>query len=76
MNAPVFSSIENVWDTLRVDPLTREYATYTGKFHGTMTDTTGGVTIVAGIETGVVVKRKDGWKLLRGQSSLLPEEEQ
>jgi len=72
-NAPAFRLIENVWDTLRIDPLTRDYATYTGKFHSTMTDTAGNITTVAGIETGVVIKRQDGWKLLRGQTALLPE---
>lgn len=72
-NAPAFRLIENVWDTLRIDPLTRDYATYTGKFHSTMTDTAGHVTTVAGIETGVLIKRRDGWKLLRGQTALLPE---
>jgi len=75
-NAPAFSSIDNVWVTLRVDPLTREYATYSGTLHTTMTDTAGNVTKASAIETGVVVKRKDGWKLLRGQTSLLPAEEQ
>lgn len=71
-NAPVFTLVDNVWDSLRVDPLTREFATYTGTLHGTMIDTAGKVTKVSAIETGVVVKRNDGWKLLRGQTSLLP----
>jgi len=75
-NAPAFSSVDNVWDTLRVDPLTREYATYSGTLYTTMTDTAGTVTRVSAIETGVVVKRKDGWKLLRGQTSLLPQDGQ
>jgi hypothetical protein len=75
MNAPAFSAVDNVWRTLRVDPLTREYATYSGTLHATMIDTTGNVTKVSMIETGVVIKRKDGWKLLRGQTSLLSDNE-
>lgn len=71
MNSPAFSSVDNVWDTLRIDPLTHEYATYSGTLRSTMTDTAGIVTEVAAIETGVVVKRKDGWKLLRGQTTAL-----
>jgi hypothetical protein len=72
-NAAAFSSVDNVWDTLRVDPLTSEYATYSGTLHATMIDTAGQVTKLSMIETGVVVRRKDGWKLLRGQTTLLPE---
>ncbi len=72
-NAPAFSSVDNVWDALRVDPLTREYATYSGILHSTMTDTADRAANVSMIETGVVVKRKDGWKLLRGQTALLPD---
>ncbi len=72
MNAPAFRLVDNVWDTLRIDPLTREYATYSGTLHATMIDTAGTFTKATAVETGVVVKRKDGWKLLRGQTSLLP----
>ncbi|NIR51650.1 hypothetical protein GWO43_24000 [candidate division KSB1 bacterium] len=73
-NESLYSSVENTWDIIRIDPLTHQYATYTGTLHGTWIDTTGKATNVSLIETGIVVKRKDGWKLLRGQTAALPEQ--
>lgn len=70
-NAPLFVSIDNSFDTLRIIPLNSEMATYTGKVHSTMTDTSGHVTTVELIETGTVIKRKDGWKLLNGQTAVI-----
>jgi len=71
--APANRSVDNQWETLRIDPLTHEYATYTGKLRGTMIDTAGSIVKYTLLETGVVVKRKEGWKLLRGHSSVLQE---
>ena len=71
LNAPKFASVENTFDTLRIIPLTTALATYTAKLRSVMTDTAGNVSSVNLIETGVVIKRKDGWKLLSGQTSLL-----
>ena len=71
--APALRSIENRWKTLRVDPLSADHATFSGKLTSTSVDTTGQVTTVSLLETGVVVKREDGWKLLRGQTVMLPE---
>ena len=72
LNAPRFTSVENMVDTLRIIPLSTELATYTAKLRSVMKDTSGNVSSLRLIETGVVVKRKDGWKLLHGQTSLLP----
>jgi hypothetical protein len=71
LNSPKFVSVENTFDTLRIIPLTTELATYTAKLRSVMKDTSGNVSSVNLIETGVVIKRKDGWKLLSGQTSLL-----
>ena len=71
LNAPKFVSVENTLDTLRIIPLTTALATYTAKLRSVMRDTAGNVSSVNLIETGVVIKRKDGWKLLSGQTSLL-----
>lgn len=70
-NAPALKSIHNSWDTLRVIPLTKELASYTGRLHSSMTDTTGRTTEYALVETGLLIRRKDGWKLLSGQTSML-----
>jgi hypothetical protein len=71
-SAPLFRSVVNEWDSLRVVPLTKELASYTGKLHSTITDTTGVTESYSLIETGVLIKRNDGWKLLHGQTAALP----
>ena len=71
LNAPRFVSVENTFDTLRIIPLTTALATYTAKLRSVMKDTSGNVSSLHLIETGVVIKRSDGWKLLSGQTSLL-----
>jgi len=71
LNAPRFVSVENTFDTLRIIPLTTALATYTAKVRSVMKDTSGNVASLQLIETGVVIKRSDGWKLLNGQTSVL-----
>lgn len=70
-NSKAFSSIEFHWDTLQIFPLSNEIASYTGIVGGVMTDTAGLKTQTRIIESGVVIKRDDGWKLLCGQSAAL-----
>jgi hypothetical protein len=71
LNAPMFTSVENTIDTLRIIPLSLELTSYTAKLRSVMKDTSGNVTSLRLIETGVVIKRKEGWKLLHGQTSLM-----
>jgi hypothetical protein len=70
-NAPRYKSIFNSFDTLNIIPLSREYVTYTGRLRSTMTDTTDNTMTFSLVETGVLVKRQDEWKLLSGQTSIL-----
>ncbi|MEZ4809256.1 MAG: nuclear transport factor 2 family protein [Allomuricauda sp.] len=70
-NAPLYQSIDNQWDTLRVTPLTKSLAAYTGRLRSTMTDTSGHVFSVKLVETGLLIKRHDGWKLLCGQTATI-----
>ena len=70
-NAKMFSEVIFEWDTLQIFPLTEEIANYSGIVEGSMTDTLGIVNSVLIIESGTVVKRSDGWKLLSGQSAVL-----
>jgi len=70
-NSHLFKSVDNKWDTLTVIPLSNKYATYTGHMLSIMTDTSGQVSEFKLTETGVLVKRNDGWKLLSGQTSVL-----
>lgn len=70
-NAQVFKTVDNSWDSLSVTPVSKDSASYAGKIRMTMVDTAG--TSYRGIlqETGVMIKRKDGWKLLHGRTASL-----
>ncbi|HOZ87721.1 MAG TPA: nuclear transport factor 2 family protein [Bacteroidia bacterium] len=68
-NASIYTSIVNAFDTLRIIPLSRELATYTGRLRSSITDTSGKVMAFSLVETAVLIKREDGWKLLNGQTS-------
>ena len=70
-NAPRFKSVENSFDTLRIIPLSESLATYTAQLRSVMTDTSGNIASLSLIESGVVIKRKDGWKLLSGHTSVI-----
>ena len=71
-SAQSFKSIINSWDTLRIFPLTKELATYTGRLRSEIVDTSDNVSSYILIETGVTIKRRSGWKLLCGQTAFLP----
>ena len=70
-NSKGFIAVDFNWETLQVIPLSDEIATYTGIAGGIMTDTLGVKSPVRIIESGVVIKRNEGWKLLCGQSAAL-----
>ncbi|MCH7637889.1 MAG: nuclear transport factor 2 family protein [Bacteroidetes bacterium] len=73
--APTLRSMDYRWQSLRIDPISDDRAIYTGTLSGAVTDTSGQVTNLSIIETGTVIRREDGWKLLNGQSAVLPVEE-
>jgi hypothetical protein len=66
-----YKLIDNRFDTLLIIPLNKELATYTGRLHSAMTDTSGIVLNFSLVETGILIKRPGGWKLLNGQTSIL-----
>jgi hypothetical protein len=70
-NAPKYKSIDNSFDTLQIIPLSKELAAYTGRLNSTMTNTSGETMTFTFVETGVLIKRQDGWKLLNGQTTIL-----
>jgi hypothetical protein len=70
-NAPQYLYIDNTFDTLRIIPLSKELATYTGRLTSKMTDRSNLTKAFSLVETGVLIRRQDGWKLLNGQTSLL-----
>ena len=70
-NAEHFESIENSYDSLSIIPLKNDLATYTATITSVMIDAEGTESTVRLVETGVVIKRNNGWKLLSGQTSLI-----
>ena len=67
-NNKSIQSISFEFETLEVFPLSETIANYSGIVNGEMTDTAKTVSNFKIIESGTLIKRKDGWKLLNGQS--------
>jgi hypothetical protein len=70
-NAGNYKLIDNNWTQLHINPLGRNLASYTGKITSAMTDTTGARVNIELIESGIVIRRNDQWKLLSGQTALI-----
>lgn len=70
-SAAKYTSIDNHWVELTIVPLTQAIASYTGKIHSRIVFSSGEETALDLMETGVLVKRKEGWKLLNGQTSAI-----
>ena len=68
--APSLRSMDNRWENLIVHPINNETATYSGNIRSIMVDSSGKSTTMFLQETGIVVKRKDGWKLVAGQTAV------
>jgi hypothetical protein len=69
--APTLRAVNNSFVALKVFPLTEKYATYTATIQSHVSDTMGMISNYSLLETGVLVKRAGGWKLLHGQTSIL-----
>lgn len=70
-NAPSLSYVNNEWDTLRIQTLSKNYASFSGLVNSTMV-TTGNDTFRTKLaETGLAVKRKTSWKLMNGQTNIV-----
>ena len=70
-NSRKFRSVDNSWKSLRIFPHSKALATFTGEISSTMIDTSGTVLKVSLLETGLAIKRSDGWNLLSGQTTVL-----
>jgi len=70
-NAPTVKLALFSWDTLKVFPLSKKIASFTGIVTGKIVDTQDVESVVRMIESGTLIKRNDGWKLLSGQTALL-----
>jgi hypothetical protein len=70
---PGYKSVESIWDTLYIQPISEDIATYTGRFFSTYVDTLGRVSKFEMMEIGVAAKKDGQWKLISGQTSLAPQ---
>lgn len=70
-NASLFKSVENSYDTLVIIPVKKDLASYTAVLTSVITDTLDQMSTMRLIESGLVVKRKSGWKLQCGQTSVI-----
>lgn len=70
-NAPMWETIEFEWDTLTIIPLSHEYINYSGTISTRMVDTAGSVFTSKMLETGILIRRTEGWKIFAGQSRLV-----
>ena len=69
-SAPRFQSVNNVYDSLEILPISNTSAMYTATVHSTKTDTSGKTTSHKLFENAMVIKRNDGWKLLCGKTTI------
>ncbi len=72
MNAPTLESMTLEWEDLTVIALSEVSANFHGIVHSVSRDTAGTVYDVRMIESGTVIRRPSGWRLLNGQTSMLP----
>ena len=70
-NAKLFTSVNNTFDTLIIVPLRSDLANYTCRLTSTMTLVNGKSSTMSMVESGTLIKRKDGWNLLCGHSTNL-----
>jgi penicillin V acylase-like amidase (Ntn superfamily) len=72
-NASSLRSVDNSFSKLFIMPLTNKYAQFTMSSHSTIVDSSGKSFKIRFVETGIMIKRQDGWKFLSGQTSVLNE---
>ncbi|MCE9539910.1 MAG: hypothetical protein K8R85_11930 [Bacteroidetes bacterium] len=70
-SAKLFTSVNNTFDTLIIVPLRNDLANYTCRLTSAMTLVDGKSSTMSMVETGTLIKRKNGWKLLCGQTTIL-----
>ena len=70
-NARAMVTTDFRWKNLKIYPLSKSIANFSGEVSGLAVDTTNIKIDMSIIESGTLIKRKDGWKLLSGQSTIL-----
>jgi hypothetical protein len=69
-NAGNYKEIDNAFENLTIEAISLDSASYSGKIRSSITDTTNNSTTIYLNEKGKLIKRKDGWKLLNGETSV------
>ena len=67
-NSKGINFIEFSWENIKIVPLTNNIANYSGIVKCVQVDTNNNSATFKIIESGTLIKRKDGWKFLNGQS--------
>lgn len=62
-------SVNLQWDSLEIQPLTSEQATFTAHYRQFMTDTAGRESVLIGVVNGALIRRSDGWKFHHAETS-------
>lgn len=70
-NAGKFPLVDNSFDSLHIEPLTKTNASYTAVIRSVMTDTSGKKDTFFLKESGILIKRENGWKLLSGKTTIV-----
>lgn len=69
--ADFYQKVDNRWEYLKIDVLTNDHVFYTGKLDCNWIDSTGLSTKYKMLETGLVIRTVNGWKITGGQSTMV-----
>ncbi|WP_298760461.1 hypothetical protein [uncultured Psychroserpens sp.] len=72
LNSKSIKTANFSWHKVEFFPLSEKIASYSGIVNSEITDTTDSTATFQIIESGTVIKRKNDWKILNGQSAILP----
>jgi hypothetical protein len=71
LNASKYKTVDNTFEILEIIPISKTLASYSGRVRSVMTLTTGKAMTFVLSENGEMIKRNDGWKLLKGKTTFL-----
>lgn len=70
-STPFHKEVISTWDSLHILPITKNVASYSGKYNSVYTYTNDKKASFRIMETGVIIKKKGKWLLLNGHTSSL-----
>ncbi len=69
--APGIKSMDNTYHSIQISPYSATYAGYTAHINSNSVDTAGNTNSTSLLESGTMIKRNTGWKLLSGHTSVV-----